>query len=917
MPTQPTFWAPEVVQTSTMDCGPAALKCLLEGFGIPVSYGRLREACQTDVDGTSIDTLQDVALQLGLDADQTILPFDHLLLREAAALPALVVTAQPNGLLHFIVVWSCIGQFVQVMDPAVGRRWLPKQRFFTELYRHALPFPADQWRMWAGSDAFTAPLRHRLADLRVKEATVANLIEKAQADPSWRTFATLDAATRLTSGVVQGGGLTRGAEAEALVTRLCQEALSAELNMHQIIPAAFWSVQPLLPSAGKVAVEHLLLRGAVLVRIVGRQVLAPAPEAAYASSNGASAAPPGLPAGPLAPDLMAALTEKPDQPARHLWQALQADGLLTPAFLSGAVCLAALGVTIEAVLLRGLLGLSELIQREQQQLVLGAVLAFTLIMLVLEFSVTHTVLRLGRQLETRLRITLLEKIPRLGDRYFHSRLTADMAYRAYDLRQLRTLPDLGARFLRICSQLLFTLCGILWLDPASLLPTLVVLVAVSAVAWLSQPLLAAQDIRVRTHSSALSRFYLDALLGLTPVRTHRAERAIRREHESLLVEWVRATLAFGDSDKLLQTTQLLLGVLFTIWIVFSFLLRGGEASSLLLLLYWALNIPVLGQTLANLAKQYPIQRNRVLRLLEPLGSPDEELSLQSGAGAKRTVTASLAASAAASSGVAIRLENILVRAGGHTILQGVTLSIQPGEHVAIIGVSGAGKSSLVGLLLGWHRPAEGELLVDGQPLTGERLHELRRATAWVDPGVQLWNRSLVENLQYGSAGGNVTNVSDVIEQAELLAVLENLPNGLQTPLGEGGGLVSGGEGQRVRLGRALLRAGTRLAILDEPFRGLERGQRRTLLTRARRHWSAATLLCITHDVHETQSFDRVLVIEEGRVVEDAPPSQLLAQPASRYRALLAAEEAVQRGLWEAANWRRLWLEQGHLQERSA
>ena len=66
--------APEVVQTSAMDCGPAALKCLLEGFGISVSYGRLREACQTDVDGTSIDTMEEVACQLGLDAEQVMIP---------------------------------------------------------------------------------------------------------------------------------------------------------------------------------------------------------------------------------------------------------------------------------------------------------------------------------------------------------------------------------------------------------------------------------------------------------------------------------------------------------------------------------------------------------------------------------------------------------------------------------------------------------------------------------------------------------------------------------------------------------------------------------------------------------------------------------------------------------------------------
>ena len=70
--------APEIVQTSAMDCGPAALKCMLEGFGTSVSYGRLREACQTDVDGTSIDTLEDVAWQLGLDTAQVMMPADVL-----------------------------------------------------------------------------------------------------------------------------------------------------------------------------------------------------------------------------------------------------------------------------------------------------------------------------------------------------------------------------------------------------------------------------------------------------------------------------------------------------------------------------------------------------------------------------------------------------------------------------------------------------------------------------------------------------------------------------------------------------------------------------------------------------------------------------------------------------------------------
>src|SRR6478752_5320756 len=88
--------APEVVQTSAMDCGPAALKTLLEGFGIPVSYGRLREACQTSVDGTSIDALEDAAVALGLEATQMMAPGDHLLLPQAQLLPALVVVLIPG-----------------------------------------------------------------------------------------------------------------------------------------------------------------------------------------------------------------------------------------------------------------------------------------------------------------------------------------------------------------------------------------------------------------------------------------------------------------------------------------------------------------------------------------------------------------------------------------------------------------------------------------------------------------------------------------------------------------------------------------------------------------------------------------------------------------------------------------------------
>ena len=140
---------PEVIQTSAMDCGPAALKCLLEGFHIHASHGRLREACQTSVNGTSIDMIETVARQLGLDAEQVMLPRDYLWVPEANALPAMATIRHASGMTHFVIIWRRHGRWLQIMDPAVGRRWTTVRRFTGELFPHRAQVPAADWYEWA------------------------------------------------------------------------------------------------------------------------------------------------------------------------------------------------------------------------------------------------------------------------------------------------------------------------------------------------------------------------------------------------------------------------------------------------------------------------------------------------------------------------------------------------------------------------------------------------------------------------------------------------------------------------------------------------------------------------------------------------------------------------------------------------
>jgi ABC-type bacteriocin/lantibiotic exporter with double-glycine peptidase domain len=879
------LFAPEVVQTSAMDCGPAALACLLRGFGIPASYPRLQEACSTDVDGTSINTLEQIAGALGLEVEQIMLPIDHLLLPSARALPALIVVQRDN-MPHFLVAWRCHGPLVQVMDPAKGRRWLRADALRDELYLHHQKVPTAAWREWAGSPDFLNCLRQRMQAIGVVETASTRMIATADDDPGWLSLAVLDASVRMASELVHARGLRRGRDATHVIETILRRTHEG-VNPGTLVPTSYWSALP-DDSGG----ATLILRGAVLLRARGRRAPAAADGRAPAETE------PALP-----PRVARVLTDTPNRPVAEAWRLLRSDGVGAPLTLALAIVLASVGALFEVMLLRGALEVGNvLLLREHRLMTVGLVLAVVGALLALDLAITGGVLRLGRRLETRLRAALLAKLPALGDQYFRSRLVSDLAHRAHSLDSLRLLPELGSRFLRTSSQLVCTALALAWLDPSSATLALLSAAFALAIPLSAQRLLAERELRQRSHAAALSRHYLDSLLGLTAARTHSAERPLRQRHERLLVEWGRASVQLLRGGVVIEGAQMLVGSILAVWLVLAFVGRGSQPGSTLLFVYWALNLPILGRDLAGIIRQFPAYRNILARVLEPLAAPEE------------TPDAPAIVAERSQSAVRIQFEGVAVHAGGNAILDNVALTIGAGEHVAIVGRSGAGKSTLAGLLLGWNKPTLGAVLVDGEPLDGARLVDLRRQTAWVDPSVQLWNRSLFDNLRYGDAGRVMANIGSVIDTAELNDVLEQLPAGLQSPLGEGGGLTSGGEGQRVRFGRALLRDPVRLAILDEPFRGLDHDTRHDLLARARDVWRDATLLCVTHDIEETLSFERVIVIEAGRVVCDGPPSLLASQPDSPFAALLAAERAVKADLWSGGRWRRWRMRDGQIAE---
>jgi ATP-binding cassette subfamily C protein CydC len=237
-----------------------------------------------------------------------------------------------------------------------------------------------------------------------------------------------------------------------------------------------------------------------------------------------------------------------------------------------------------------------------------------------------------------------------------------------------------------------------------------------------------------------------------------------------------------------------------------------------------------------------------------------------------------AAPAAAPTRDAIRFTDVGVRheAGGAWALRDVTLAIAPGEHIAVVGPSGAGKSTFANLLLRLVDIREGNIRWDGRPLAAYRAADLRARLAVVPQRVYLFHTSVRENLLVGRPEATAEQMIAAAEIAGIHDDIMALPDGYDTLVGEEGLRLSGGQIRRVGIARALLRDAP-VVILDEPFEGLDRTTAARLWARLARHLAERTLIVVSHDMARVRDFARVLVFENGRLVDDGDPDTLAAR----------------------------------------
>jgi ATP-binding cassette subfamily B protein len=221
------------------------------------------------------------------------------------------------------------------------------------------------------------------------------------------------------------------------------------------------------------------------------------------------------------------------------------------------------------------------------------------------------------------------------------------------------------------------------------------------------------------------------------------------------------------------------------------------------------------------------------------------------------------------------------------VLDDLSFAVQPGQRVALVGPSGAGKSTVLSLILGFGDPAAGRILFDGREAAEISLRAIRSQMAIVPQEVLLFGGTIHENVGYGKTGATEDEIREACRLANAMEFIERLPEGMETVVGPRGVKLSGGQRQRIAIARAIL-ANPRILLLDEATSALDSESERLVNEALERLMQGRTSIVIAHRLSTVRHADRILVFNQGRIVESGTHDEMVAH-AGMYRLLVETQ----------------------------
>ena len=505
----------------------------------------------------------------------------------------------------------------------------------------------------------------------------------------------------------------------------------------------------------------------------------------------------------------------------------------------------------------------------------ATILALAAVAFVVRVASRWYVFNAGRDGEYELRRELLRKLHQLGAAFYRKMPAGEIMSRSTsDLQQVRMLLGFGVlNVVNVCfafASALQIMLGVSWQL------TIACLLNLPLVTIISRYVSRAMYLRMRDNQATLGRMsdVLQAnLAGVRVVRSFALEERERVRFEKSNQDYLRASLALARIRGSFAPTigaVAAVGVLVFFWYGSSLMLRGPEAGGLSqgdFFKFWSAFTRMTWPMIAVGFALSIVQRGRAgfLRLRDVFDAQPE------------VVDGPLAAPDHVDG--ALTVEHLRFAYGFRTVLDDVSFSVAPGRSLAVVGRTGSGKTTLAMLLARLLPTPAGAVKIDGADVCDLPLSSVRRTIGYAQQDAFLFSTTVSRNVGFAlddpDSAGAQTTIREAAREAQVLEEAMGLPDGFDTVVGERGVQLSGGQKQRIALARALV-SHPKILILDDPLSAVDAKTEAAILEAFDRQAAARTVILVTHRIAAASRCDRIIVLEQGRVVEQGTHEELLA-----------------------------------------